>query len=174
MDSGESLDFQTITVTGSLYHLSFIQNPLSAVSILGTSIPAVSTFYITYVSILALTVKPIAFTKIVGVIIFWILKKLSSNPKAADRLWMNQTALLGTAVVDHSIVCLLGLIYSCINPIITPFALVYFAVNFMIDRYNTLYISRFPYDSFGKLWPKIFGQVLCALYIMQITMSGSR
>jgi hypothetical protein len=134
----------------------------------------VSTFYITYVSILALTVKPIAFTKIVGVIIYWILKKLSSNPKAANRLWMNQTSLLGTAVVDHSIVCLLGLIYSCINPIITPFALVYFAVNFMIDRYNTLYISRFPYDSFGKLWPKIFGQVLCALYIMQITMSESR
>lgn len=161
-------------IAGSFFNqiTQWIQNPLSAVSILGTSIPAVSTFYINYVAILGLTVKPIAFTKIVGVIIYWILKKISSNPKAADRLWMNQSALLGVAVVDHMIVCLLGLIYSPINPIIAPFALVYFAVNLLIDRYNCLYITKFPYDSFGKLWPKIFGQVLCALYLMQLTMLG--
>ena len=85
---------------------------------------------------------------------------------------MNQTALLGTAVVDHSIVALLGLVYSSINPIITPFALVYFCINFLIDRYNCLYMTKFPYDSFGKLWPKVFGHVMCALYILQITMLG--
>ena len=88
------------------------------------------------------------------------------------RLWQEQFTLLGTTVVDHTIVILLGLVYSSINPIITIFALVYFCVNTLIERYQNIYVVRRNYESAGKLWEKIFTQVLVSLYIKLITMLG--
>lgn len=47
-----------------------------------------------------------------------------------------------------------------------------FCVNFLIERYQNIYVLRRNYESAGKLWAKIFNQVLVALYIKLITMLG--
>ncbi len=50
-------------------------------SILGTSIPAVCSFYINFILTNGLTVKPIAFLRVAGYVILWVVDKLGGGPK---------------------------------------------------------------------------------------------
>lgn len=54
--------------------------------------------------------KSIAFVRLPGFIIFWILSKFAGSPRARERMWMNQSARYGILVPDHTMAMLLGLV----------------------------------------------------------------
>ncbi|EFJ43788.1 ERD4-related membrane protein [Volvox carteri f. nagariensis] len=172
--------FQTVVVFfGSIILGSFfnqlkqwVKEPSSVIATLGKSIPMTSTFFITYLLVNGLGVKSFAFIRLPNFVIYWILSKFAGSPAARQRMWMFQWTNNGTTVVDHTIAMMLGLTFSCINPIVCPAALAYFLVNFLGETYNNVYVYRRQYESGGMLWKTVYNQVMVALYIMQITMLG--
>lgn len=62
--------------------------------------------------------------------------------QAIVRSTFDQFSAYGPWVAPHVLTMMLGLVYCCINPIICPFALTYFAVNTLRLRYNELYVFR--------------------------------
>ncbi|KAG2435998.1 hypothetical protein HYH02_011711 [Chlamydomonas schloesseri] len=161
-------------IAGSFFNQlkQWVDNPGSVVPILGKAIPQTATFFITYLFVAGLFVKSLAFLRLPGFVIFWLLSKFAGSPLARRRLWMYQYTDNGTTVVDHCITMLLGLVFCCINPIVCPAALAYFLVTALSERYNNIYVFRRRYESAGKLWGTVFNQVMVGLYIMELTMLG--
>ncbi|PNW79626.1 hypothetical protein CHLRE_08g360564v5 [Chlamydomonas reinhardtii] len=161
-------------IAGSFFNQlrQWLDEPGSVVPILGKAIPQTATFFITYLFVAGLFVKSLAFLRLPGFVIFWLLSKFAGSPRARQRLWMYQYTDSGTTVVDHGMTVLLGLVFCCINPIVCPAALAYFLVTGLSERYNTIYVFRRHYESAGKLWGTVFNQVMVGLYIMQLTMLG--
>lgn len=161
------------TLAGSFFSQAsaWISDPGSVVSVLGTAIPQACTFFVTYIWV-NIGTMPIGFIRIVGLVLMWVFMWLAGSPRARDRVFQEQYTNYGTSVTGHTMVILLGIIFCCINPIITPSALVYFLIAAIVEKYNNIYVYRRNYESSGQLWVKILNQVMTALYIFQLVMIG--
>ena len=65
----------------------------------------------------------------------------------------------------------LGLTYSIIPPLILPFSVATFSLFWFVFRYNLLYVSAFPYDTGGQLYPAALKQLFTGVY-MELCLLG--
>jgi calcium permeable stress-gated cation channel len=66
----------------------------------------------------------------------------------------------------------LGLIYSVISPLILIFNCITFSLFWFVFRYNTLYVTKFEFDTGGLLFPKAINHTFIGLYVMEICLIG--
>eukprot|EP00955_Chlamydomonas_euryale_P084486 363970-Chlamydomonas_euryale.AAC.17 len=204
--------FQTVVVFfGSVFAGAFfnqittwINNPGQVISILGTAIPQVCTFFIIYVAARSLIAQPLQALRIGKLVMFAIFTNITPSPKvrareavsiigcgdlvpcmdvrgawvikhlvlARARIWQQQFQDFGTVIANHSISILLGVVYSCVNPLMCPFVLLYFMVNYGIQAYEQVYVFRRLYESAGQVWPKFVNHVMFGIYVQHIVMIG--
>lgn len=65
-----------------------------------------------------------------------------------------------------------GLIYSVISPLILVFNIITFSLFWLAYRYNTLYVTKFRFDTGGLLYPKAINQLFTGLYVMELCLIG--
>ncbi|GMH40978.1 hypothetical protein BSKO_08888 [Bryopsis sp. KO-2023] len=149
-----------------------VEDPGSIIDVLGSAAPQTASFFINYVLVKGLVENSFQFLRIPKLAIFWFLSKFVGSERAKNRLWQNQTMCYGEFVPHHTLVILLGLVFSTVNPLILPVATLYFFVNMLYWRYDMLYVYKPSYQSGGKLWIEVFDHVLAGLFIMQLMMIG--
>jgi calcium permeable stress-gated cation channel len=66
----------------------------------------------------------------------------------------------------------IGLIYSVISPLILIFNITTFGLFWIVYRYNTLYVTKFRFDTGGLLYPKALNQLFTGLYVMELCLIG--
>lgn len=137
---------------------------------IANGIPQNATFFMTFVMLNGLAGKPIAFLRVVGLIIFWILSKIAATERAKTRLWANQIQMFGNSSTDHVMTILFGIVFCIQAPLICPICLYYFVVTLLIEKYQMIYVFRRPYESGGRMWAKIYRQIMVAVYVFQIVM----
>lgn len=64
------------------------------------------------------------------------------------------------------------MIYSVIAPLILTFSAVIFGLFLFVFRYNLLYVSAFPYDTGGRLYPTALKQLFTGVYMMELCLIG--
>lgn len=148
----------------------FIEDPASIVTVLGTAAPQTAIFFMSFVQLQALVVQPIGLLRIVPLLLFLVLTRLSGTERAKQRLWRDQQMTYGTLIPGDSIAMLLGLVFCVVCPIITPIALLYFAITYLIWKYQMLYVYGQPYQTGGRLWMRVFDQVMVGTILFQLMM----
>jgi calcium permeable stress-gated cation channel len=64
------------------------------------------------------------------------------------------------------------LIYSVIAPLILVFNVITFTLFWFVYRYNTLYVTKFSFDTGGLLYPNAINYTFVGLYTMEFALIG--
>ena len=59
---------------------------------------------------------------------------------------------------NHLFILIVGLSYSALAPIITPFVVLYFGFGYIVWMHQTLSIYMPLYNCGGMMWPRVFNR----------------
>ncbi|KAJ9213141.1 hypothetical protein DTO166G4_5299 [Paecilomyces variotii] len=143
-------------------------------NLLAENIPKSSNYFFSYMILQALSVSAGALVQIWNLISWFILAPILDN--TARMKWARTTNLnqmqWGTFFPVYTTLASIGLIYCVIAPLILVFNVITFSLFWFVYRYNTLYVTKFRFDTGGLLFPKAINQLFTGIYVMELSLIG--
>lgn len=168
--------FLVVTVAASASSLvkQLSNNPTGVTSLLANRIPTASNFYISYFIIQGLSISAGVLSQVVGFVIFKLLYKyLSGTPRALYTKWANLSAISwGSTLPVFTNIAVIGLVYSCIAPLVLGFATIGMALFYLAYRYNVLFVTDSQIDTKGLIYPRALQQLLTGVYLGELCLIG--
>jgi hypothetical protein len=170
--------FQVIAVFGATFISGtlfaqiqvLLENPKQALVILGTGVPQTAGFFILYILFIALIGRSLGLLRPGGLLLFAARTAFAGTARARARSWQLQVTAFGPRIPDMTIVLLLTLVFSCIQPLVVVAGLIFFATSLLVEKYNLVYVFRREFESGGRMWRQVFVQIVTALYLYQAVM----
>ncbi|KAH8704759.1 hypothetical protein BGW36DRAFT_421350 [Talaromyces proteolyticus] len=160
--------------TSSSTILDTVADITSWPQILATNIPKSSNYFFSYMILQAMSVSAGALAQILGLLKWFVLGPLFDV--TARNKWVRTTNLntvkWGTFFPVYTTLASIGLIYLVIAPLIVIFNTITFGLFWFVYRYNTLYVTKFRFDTGGLLFPKAINQLFTGLYVMELCLIG--
>jgi len=173
--------FQTVNtffvfiVSGSLLDSlnEIIAHPTNVPLLLATAIPSQSNFFINYIALQTFIGHSIEITRISRVLLYWWNMMCCSVTKR-DKLdaWKPTTPEYEVMYSRALLLFLVGISFSILSPLITPFVVIYFAYGCVVWNYQLLNVYIPEYDLGGKFWPLVFHRIMVATLVFQVLMAG--
>ncbi|KAJ5628700.1 hypothetical protein N7490_010928 [Penicillium lividum] len=167
--------FLVVTVASSFS--TIIENATNVASwptLLASNIPKSSNYFFSYMILQAMSVSAGALMQLGNLIGWFILGPILD--KTARKKWARTTNLnqmqWGTFFPVYTTLASIGLIYSVVAPLILVFNVITFGLFWFVYRYNTLYVTKFRFDTGGLLFPRAIHQLFTGLYVMEICLIG--
>ncbi|PWY68632.1 DUF221 domain protein [Aspergillus heteromorphus CBS 117.55] len=167
--------FLVVTISSSFSTIiSSVTDVTSWPELLAQNIPSSSNYFFSYMILQAMSVSAGALVQIVNLISWFILAPILD--KTARKKWGRTTNLnqmqWGTFFPVYTTLASIGLIYCVIAPLILIFNMITFGLFWFVYRYNTLYVTKFRFDTGGLLFPRAINQLFTGLYVMEISLIG--
>jgi hypothetical protein len=175
--------FLVTTIAGSIFDTIaiIVENPESAFEMLGNSLPRLSSFFITFVTIKAFFGLGLELVRAVS--IFQSIIRYLCVPFMTLR--MARSVIVGMRAIDdpgwfpfHKILAqdMLVVVISVVFAVIAPLVLLPCAMFCLFSRimwtHHHLYVYESVFESGGQFWPKIFRRFVFGLIIAQMTITG--
>lgn len=164
----------TMTSAASSVGAQIANNPAAATSILATSIPKASNFYISFMILQGLAISSGALIQIVGLILYKLLGMLLDNtPRKQWRRWSSLSGLgWGTVFPVYTNITVIAITYSMIAPLVLGFAVVGLGLLYFAYRYNFLFVYNVDIDTKGLVYPRALYQTLTGVYLAEVCLIG--
>ncbi|KAE8352253.1 hypothetical protein BDV28DRAFT_161900 [Aspergillus coremiiformis] len=151
-----------------------VTNFTSWPQLLAENIPLSSNYFFSYMILQAMSVSAGALVQVVNLASWFILGPLLDT--TARTKWARTTNLnqmqWGTFFPVYTTLASIGLIYCVISPLILVFNVITFGLFWFVYRYNTLYVTKFRFDTGGLLFPKAINQLFTGIYFMEVSLIG--
>ncbi|KAJ5815680.1 hypothetical protein N7474_007457 [Penicillium riverlandense] len=151
-----------------------VTNVTSWPNILAQNIPKSSNYFFSYMILQAMSVSAGALLQIFGLVSWFILAPILDS--TARKKWARTTNLnqmqWGTFFPVYTTLASIGLIYCVIAPLILVFNIITFSLFWFVYRYNTLYVTKFQFDTGGLLFPRAINQLFTGIYFMEMCLIG--
>jgi hypothetical protein len=151
-----------------------IDNPSSAATLLSQKIPKAANFYISYIVLQGLSFSSGALLQIGGLIVGKILGKLlDKTPRKMYTRWSSLAGLgWGTVYPAFTLLTVIGIIYSCIAPLVMGFGTIGLYLFYFAYRYNVLYVSNATIDTQGKAYTRALQHLTVGCYLLMVCLIG--
>ncbi len=175
--------FLVTAIAGSIFDTIaiIVENPESAFEMLGNSLPRMSSFFITLVTMktfLGLGAELVRFLSIVQSMIRYLLLRNAT-------LRQKKNTVIALRAIDdpgwfpfHKILAqdMLVVVISIVFAVVAPIVLVPCGLFFLFSRimwtHHHLYVHESVFESGGQFWPKVFRRFVFGLIISQMTITG--
>ncbi|KAJ3052758.1 hypothetical protein HK097_005714 [Rhizophlyctis rosea] len=163
-----------VTIASSVFKTldTIINNPPEIVRTLGAKIPTISSFFVNYVMLLALS-GPASELLQVGQLVLkpLMLRFLTKTPREVLEKSQPPTFEIGRTLANHSFVATVGITYMSIAPLVTIFVAVYFGAWWLAYMYQMQYVYVWK-ASGGRYLHSAAKHLFYALYIHEVVMLG--
>ena len=156
---------------------SIAANPASIVDLLGSSLPAVSLFFINFLISQVFLGIPMLLFRIVPLATWNVFLRLTNQKKLTRRQLQegplaDQVFDYGTTTPAILYILLIVQLYWVITPLITIIAIAYFGGLYVTYKYQMLYIYVPKLESGGQLWYALYYRINLGLVVSSIAMIG--
>jgi hypothetical protein len=175
--------FLVTTIAGSIFDTIaiIVENPESAFEMLGNSLPRLSSFFITFVTVKTFFGLGLELVRTVAIIQATLRYLFVPNMT----LRMARGVICGMRAIDdpgwfpfHKILAqdMLVVVISVVFAVVAPLVLLPCALFCLFSRimwtHHHLYVYESVFESGGQFWPKIFRRFVFGLIIAQMTITG--
>ncbi|KAF9965176.1 hypothetical protein BGZ70_005292 [Mortierella alpina] len=140
--------------------------------LLAMSLPRVAPFFVNYLILKGIGSFPLQLLQFGDVIEQTFRGALSKTPRDYAEARAPPEMHDGVVYANATLSFVIVLIYSCIKPLILVFGSVYFAIGYVVFKYQLLYVFFHPYESGGLTWPMVYNRITLGMVIFQLTMLG--
>ncbi|GAB7355940.1 hypothetical protein MBLNU459_g6577t1 [Dothideomycetes sp. NU459] len=153
---------------------AIIKDPTSVTSLLASSIPKASNFYLSYFVLQGLGIVSSMLLGLSGLIVFIVLGKLlDKTPRKMYKRWASLSSVgWGTVFPVYTNLFVIAICYSCIAPLVMIFAAIGLYFFYLAYRYNFLYVSNANIDTKGRVYPRALQQIFVGLYVAEGCLIG--
>jgi len=156
---------------------SIAANPASIVDMLGSSLPAVSLFFINFIISQVFLGIPMLLFRIAPLATWNVFLRLTNQKKLTRRQLQegplaDQVFDYGTTTPAILYIVLIVQLYWVITPLITIIAIAYFGGLYVAYKYQMLYIYVPKFESGGQLWYALYYRINLGLVVSSIAMIG--
>ncbi|KAI1316467.1 hypothetical protein EDD11_009957 [Mortierella claussenii] len=140
--------------------------------LLAVSLPRVAPFFVNYLILKGIGLFPLQLLQIGDVIEQVFRGTISKTPRDYAEARAPPELKHGVVYANGTLAFVIVLIYSCIKPLILLFGSIFFALGYIVFKYQLLYVLFHPYEADGRTWPMVYNRITLGLLIFQSTMLG--
>ncbi|KAF5231504.1 hypothetical protein FANTH_13365 [Fusarium anthophilum] len=154
--------------------IAILRNPNNVFSILSSSVPIASNFYISFFIAQGLSIATSVVTQVFGFIMFTLSSKLTNKtPRMIYDKWKAlRTISLGGLMPIYTNMAVISIIYSIIAPFLLLWSTVSMGLFYLAYRYNVLYVVDTDVDTCGLVYPQALKQLLFGVYVAEMCLVG--
>ncbi|KAK3701719.1 hypothetical protein QZH41_018872 [Actinostola sp. cb2023] len=167
--------FLLLAVAGSVMNKldEMIKKPMELPTFLAQTLPSQSTFFITLILLMSFGAFPMELLRIGPLIVVAIKRKFCNlTPREDKAAWRPPPIAYDVQYANHLYALIVGLCYSIMAPLMTPFTFTYFLLAYVVWSNQVLCVYIPIFDSGGLLWPKVFNRIIAGLLVFQALMIG--
>ena len=152
-------------------------NPGSVLKVLGESLPNVSALFACMIILYTFVGLMVEFIRVWPMICFYTLTMFHDKRRCTRRQLRTGAFAAARMLYGWIYPCLLlifmiMMIYSCIAPLISVMAIMYYAFAYVMYKYQLLYVYVNEYQSGGQMWCTIFDMCIISLLCGIVTLMG--
>ncbi|KAF9426545.1 hypothetical protein BGZ94_006369 [Podila epigama] len=140
--------------------------------LLAVSLRRVAPFFVNYIILRGIGLLPLQLLQIADVFTHVFQGLISRTPREYAEARAPPELPYGVLYANATLAFVIILIYSTIRPFILVFGIIYFAMAWLVYKYQLLYVFFHPYESGGQMFPMVYDRLTFGLLLFQLTMVG--